>query len=660
MNFSELISNTRKIFIGGKRDPHDPAVFHKISLVAFLAWIGLGSDGLSSSCYGPPEVMIALQHYPALALIIGIASFLTIVIISTSYSQIIELFPSGGGGYLVATKLLGSNAGMVSGSALLIDYVLTISVSIASGTDALFSFLPFSPNLKIPFALFFVIVLTILNMRGVKESVTSLVPIFLVFVFTHAFAIIYALVMKGGDLPLKFQDTGMQFHGAVNSMGFFGAIFLLMKAYSMGAGTYTGIEAVSNGLPILREPRVKTAKTTMRYMAASLSITVLGLIVAYLLFNVTQHDGKTLNAVLFENMTKSWGGTGVIFVIVTLISEAALLLVAAQTGFIDGPRVLSNMALDRWVPNRFSALSDRLVTQNGILLMGIASAILIIASGGRVDFLVILYSINVFITFSLSQLGMVKHWWQVRKEEKHWEKKLFINGLGLSLTLIILISVIFVKFFEGGWITIIITGSLITIFVLIKQHYNKVWRLIKKVDALVDVVESSSEGLLPIDPERRPVYDKYGKTAVLLVNGFSGLGLHSLFALFRMFDKTFSNFVFVQVGVIDAGIYKGQEEVEKFETNIKEDINKYVNFMNKNGFYAEIFTGFGLDVVAEVEKLLPTIQARFPKSVFVGGQVVLENETPFTRWLHNYTVFAVQRRLYQLGVQSIILPIKIY
>ena len=189
----------------------------------------------------------------------------------------------------------------------------------------------------------------------------------------------------------------------------------------MGAGTYTGIEAVSNGIPILREPKVATARKTMFLMAISLSFMVMGLMICYMLFNVQLDTHKTLNAVLLDNLTAGWGSFwSRSFVLITLISEAALLFVAAQTGFIDGPRIMANMAIDHWFPKRFAALSDRLVTMNGVLLMGIASIILMAISKGSVAFLVILYSINVFITFTISQVGMVKHWWLMRgKFENH-------------------------------------------------------------------------------------------------------------------------------------------------------------------------------------------------------------------------------------------------
>ena len=257
----------------------------------------------------------------------------------TSYSQIIELFPSGGGGYLVASKLLSPTFGMFSGCALIVDYVLTITVSVASGADAVFSFLPVEwYPYKLEFAIAGIMVLTILNLRGVKEAVAPLIPIFLIFVITHAFVIIYAPITHLTNVQEVVKTTMSDVHNVSAKMGFAGMLLLILRSYCMGAGTYTGIEAVSNGLPVLREPRVRTAKRTMRYMAISLAVMVMGLMFAYLLYRVEPQSGKTLNAVLFEHVTGDWGDRSKTwFVIVTLASEAMLLFVAGQTGFLDGP-----------------------------------------------------------------------------------------------------------------------------------------------------------------------------------------------------------------------------------------------------------------------------------------------------------------------------------
>jgi|SRR3989339_416008 len=649
----------RSIILGGSKDISDKQLFHKLSLIAFFAWVGLGADGLSSSCYGPEEAIRALGTHTNLGILIAIASAITVIIIGMSYSQIIELFPSGAGGYIVASRLLSPTAGMVSGCALMIDYALTITVSISGGANALFSFLP--PewyHYRFYFAILMIVFMIVLNLRGVKESVLFLTPIFLVFIITHLFVIVYAVVMHSFDLGATVNTTVVDFKSTTSTLGYLGTFLLLLRAYSMGAGTYTGIEAVSNGMAVLREPKVKTAKRTMTYMMVSLSLTVLGLMTAYVLYQAVPAAGKTLNAVLFEKVTAGWSpGLGKTFLFTIIISETALLFIAAQTGFIGGPRVLSNMALDRWFPTRFSMLSDRFVTQNGILLMGGAALVMLLISHGSITFLIVLYSINVFITFLLTQLGMVRHWWQVRAQEKNWIKKITINGTGLFLTVFILISMIVIKFGEGGWITLFITLALVLLAFAIRRHYMVTLKLLKRLNDLVQVANTA---ITSKKEEKKIECNSNDKTAVMFVNGFNGLGLHTLFNIFRLFGAIYKNYVFVHIGTIDAGNFKDREQLDKFKSDIKEEIEKYVNFVRRNGYYAESITEIGTDVVEESNAIASKILERFPSSVFFGGQLVFPKETFFSKLLHNYTVFAIQRTLYHKGIPFIILPIRVY
>lgn len=658
-----LKSHLKRIFIGKSRDVRDKHIFHKLSLIAFFAWVGLGADGISSACYGPAEAFAVLGTHHALGLIVAFLSVITILIISASYSQIIELFPAGGGGYLVASELLAPRIGMLSGSALLIDYVLTIAVSVSSGADALFSFLPAAwYPYRLGFALFGVLLLILLNLRGVKESVLPIVPIFLLFIVTHLAVILLAVVTHLVKLPEVTATISSDVRATSASLGFAGMIVLILRSFSMGAGTFTGIEAVSNGIPILREPKVQTAKRTMVYMAGSLAFMAFGLMLAYLLYKVEHAPGKTLNAVLFEEATRGWGVWGPRFVSMTLLSEAVLLFVAAQTGFLDGPRVLSNMAADRWVPTRFATLSDRLVTQNGILIMGVAAFVLIGLTKGSVTFLLVLYSINVFITFSLSQLGMVRHWWKARRGERGWMRKLAVNGVGLSLTLFILCTVIVLKFNQGGWITLVVTGTLYAFFSLVKRHYNRVQKMLKRLESLVSVTESSlpTPGEKPPRGSKRPRLNRKGRTAVLFVNGFNGLGLHTLFSILRQFPGFFTNFVFVQVGVVDAGNFKGQKDIRAIDRRLEEEGEKYVDYMKNHGTYAEGVYSVGVDVVEEIIRMAKRIQTEYPNPMFFGGQLVFSRESVFHRALHNYTIFSVHRRLHFEGIPVMIMPIRVY
>jgi amino acid transporter len=661
--FFERVKN---VVIGRARDIGDPALFHKLSLIAFFAWVGLGADGLSSANYGPEESFLALGHHGFLGIFVAIATAVTIFVVASSYSQIVELFPSGGGGYLVASKLLTPTLGMISGCALLIDYVLTITLSVASGADAIFSFLPVSlVPWKVAFAVVGVVALTVLNLRGVKESVAPLVPIFILFLLTHVFAIVYAIVTHAPEIPGMVRDTGADMRAATAQLGTVGVIILILRSYSMGAGTYTGIEAVSNGLPILREPRVQTAKRTMRYMALSLAFMAAGLMIGYVLYSVRHVPGRTLNAVLMESIASGWGAGGYAFVLVTLISEAVLLFVAAQTGFLDGPRVLANMSLDRWLPSQFSLLSERLVIKNGIILMGGAALVLMLVSRGSVAFLIVLYAINVFITFCLSQAGMVRHWWKVRKEVKTWKRKILINGFGFLLTSFILVSQVILKFREGGWITLLVTGSLVVVALVIKRFYFRTGKRLARLDHLMTAAAAAEEDAsqtaeTTTRTRRRALrYDPKSKTAVILVSGFNGTGLHTLFNVKRIFGDTFRNWFFMQAGIIDVDRFKGTEALESLRSHVEEGLDRYVSFLKSEGMYAQSFAAVGTDVSDEICGLARTIYQKYPLSVFFGGQIVFTEDTILTRTLFNHTTFAVQRRLHQEGIPFLVMPVRV-
>jgi amino acid transporter len=658
-----FISKLKNATIGKAKTIQDRTIFHKLTLIAFFAWIGLGSDGISSSCYGPEEAFRNLQGHPCLAIFVALGSVITIIIISSSYNQIINLFPHGGGGYLVGSKLLSPTVGMISGSALIIDYILTITISVSSGADALFSF--FTPDwqmFKLPFAVAGVCFLILLNLRGVKESVLSLTPIFVIFMLTHVVVIIYGIVVHSYNITEVAGQTTNDINSTFSQYGFLATFLIILRAYSMGAGTYTGIEAVSNGMPILREPKVSTARKTMLLMMISLSFMVLGLMICYMLFNVQVDSHKTLNAVLLDNITSGWNhlwARG--FILVTLVSEAALLLVAAQTGFIDGPRIMANMAIDHWFPKRFAALSDRLVTINGIILMGIGSIILMIISKGSVSLLVVLYSINVFITFSISQVGMVKHWWSIRKQNIPWKRKLAINGIGFLLTSFILVSVIILKFREGGWVTLLITGFLIFLAINIKRHYFKVARKLQKirVNAFheIDNILGQSVRENPVSDNLK--FNKNGKTAIILVSGFGGTGLYTFLRILENFKGVYSNFIFIRIGVINSKIYKGTEELEQFKKQVKDDGQKYVTVANRFGIYGKSIWTIGTDPVNEVYSIVKRLRPRLSGATFFGGQLVFAKTFYLSKLLHNHTIFSIQKRFFKFGIPIVIFPIRI-
>ena len=298
----------RRLVLGAKLDPLNPHTRQHIVLVAFLAWIGLGADGLSSACYGPEEAFLALGVHTHLGLYLALATAVTVFVIALAYNQVIELFPSGGGGYKAATRLIGPYAGLVSGSALIVDYVLTITISVASAADAVFSLLPQDWQLyKFVAELGLVGLLILLNLRGMKESIQVLLPIFLGFFLSHAALIAYGIAAKSGQLDMVVPDTLRQTDELFKQSGWLFTVSLFLRAYSLGGGTYTGIEAVSNNINMLAEPRVRTGHLTMFYMATSLAFTAGGIILLYLLWNAAPVAGQTLNAVTFKQIIDSLG-----------------------------------------------------------------------------------------------------------------------------------------------------------------------------------------------------------------------------------------------------------------------------------------------------------------------------------------------------------------
>ena len=636
----------------------DPRIFHHTTLIAFLAWVGLGADGLSSSAYGPEEAFKALGNHAYLAVALAIMTAGTVLLISLAYSKMIELFPGGGGGYLVATKLLGPKFGVVSGNALIVDYILTISISVASGVDQVFSILPERWH---PYAfttkVIILLVLVVLNLRGIKESVTVLVPIFLAFVATHFLMIVVALGSRVWELPHVFTGGVEEARKTAATIGFWPMIFIILRAYSLGGGTYTGIEAVSNGVPILREPKVHNAKKTMLYMAVSLAFTAGGIILGYLVTGSRPHPTKVMNAILAERSFGHWtmGGfaLGETLVILTLVSAGCLLFVAAQTGFLDGPRILANMATDSWAPHRFAQLSDRLVTNNGIWLMGVAAFVTLAYTRGSVGRLVVMYAINVFLTFSLTMLGMSRHWIQVKASDPHWKRHLLLHGSGLVLCVSILAITIYEKFEEGAWLTVAVTSTFVGVSFLVKRHYLRVRDQLRRLDeTLMNIPLREHEQPPSKIPREEPV-------AVMLVSGFSGLGIHTVLAVQNLFPRLYKNYVFVSVGVIDSSHFKGEAEIEALKKQTVEDLQKYVDFAHRLGFRAEYRYAIGTEAVEQVVELCDKIRGEFPRAIFYLGQLVFENDRFYYRLLHNETAFAIQRRLQFAGLQAIVLPIRV-
>jgi Amino acid permease len=643
--------------LGKRLDPFSSQTRQHIALIAFLAWIGLGADGLSSSCYGPEEAFLALGRHTHLGLYMAAATAITVFIIAVAYNQVIELFPSGGGGYKVATNLIGPYAGLVSGSALIVDYMLTIAISVASGVDAVFSLLPRgASSYKLVTELSLVIVLCFLNLRGMRESIKVLLPIFLGFFITHVLLIGFGVGLQAFHLPDLVPETLNATRELTHEVGWLFAASLFLRAYSLGGGTYTGIEAVSNNVQSLAEPRVATGKWTMLYMAVSLSFTAGGIILLYLLWNVQPVEGQTLNAVTFRAIIESAGWraplleNGLLWIVLAL--EGGLLFVAANTGFLGGPAVLANMAADSWVPHMYRYLSTRLVTQNGILLMGVTALAILIATGGKVALLVVLYSINVFLTFSLSLLGLCLYWWQARSKDARWRHRLALSVLGLIVTGSILLVTLVEKFTEGGWMTVVITGTVIAFCLFNHAHYAGIKRKISIADQALSWAEYPAVA-------NAPKLDASAPTAVFVVGSSRSGGVYALQWVRREFPGHFKNCVFMNVRTVDAQSYGGAENIERLRAQAAQALTYFVNYCHHCGLAAKSYLAFGTDPIEELTKLAEVVHHDFPDSIFFTSKLILKHENWYIRQLHSEAALTLLRQLHLRDMPMVVLPMRL-
>lgn len=492
------------------------------------------------------------------------------------------------------------------------------------------------------------IVLIFLNMRGMKESIKILMPIFLGFVLTHFALIAYGIASHGTHLPTIINNAMDDTHAFAHQIGWFSALALFLRAYSLGGGTYTGLEAVSNNVHHLAEPRVRTGKWAMFYMALSLSLTAGGIILLYLLWDIKPVYGQTLNAVTFSAILGHiYFHRAILFI--TLALEAGLLFVAANTGFFGGPAVLANMSMDGWIPKRFRNLSSRLVTQNGIISFGIAALLILVWTRGEVSVLVILYSMNVFLTFSLSLLGLCIYWWRKKAASIKWLYRMSLSIVGFIVCSSILIITLLEKFTSGGWLTVLITSSVVVFCMMVKRHYVYVGKQVKYLDKLLTLPLRDAPIEIPnLDP-RKP-------TAIFFVGESTGQGMHTLLWAQRMFPGHFKNFVFLSVGVVDVGSYGTELALKKMQEKINKRLKYFIDFAHQHGFGATHLVAYDNDPVKALVTLAEKASNEFPNSVFFAASLVSKKDSWFHRRLHSDVPVTVQRHLHLKGLQMVILP----
>lgn len=458
-----------KRFIVGRPIPSHLAEHERLSRMTGLAV--LSSDALSSVAYATEEILRVLVVAGAGGLVWSspiafvIAGILAIVVFS--YRQTIHAYPSGGGAYLVSKDNLGELPALVAAASLLIDYVLTVAVSIAAGVAAITSAFPQWHAGPVEIALFFVLLLTIGNLRGIRESgrIFALPTYFFIFTILALIAAGVWRLFSGGAVPLAAAPAP-DVTAAASPL----TLLLLLTAFSNGCTAMTGVEAVSNGVPAFKPPEAKNAASTMLTMAA-LSVTMfLGITLLAHAFHVLPGDQETVVSQLARSV---FGGRGIAYYAVQLATMLILVL-AANTAYADFPRLASILARDRYLPRQFMNQGDRLAFSNGIVGLSVFAGVLLVIFGGDTHRLIPLYMIGVFVSFSLSQAGMVMHW--RRQGGAGWRTSAAINGTGAIVTFVVLLVVAVTKSREGAWVILLLIPIHVMAFRATRRHYDAVAR----------------------------------------------------------------------------------------------------------------------------------------------------------------------------------------
>jgi amino acid transporter len=423
------------------------------------------SDPLSSVAYATEEILFVLILAGSLALsyslpiAIGIATLLAIVVIS--YRQTVQAYPQGGGAYLVSKDNLGIYPALAAAAALLVDYVLTVSVSVVAGIAAVTSAVPALRPYRIVLSVLVVVMIALGNLRGVRESAQLFAAPTYFFVVSILGMVGYGLLAATfhwlPEAPFEPHPPGLEGIG----------LFLFLRAYAAGCTALTGVEAVSNGVQALKPPEGRNAAAVMTTLGVLAILMFLG--ITYLAYDFGIAPGGDETVV--SKIARRVFGTGIFYY--TIQAATMLILVfAANTSYADFPRLSSILARDRFVPRQFANQGDRLVFSNGIIILSGFAILLIVAFGGDTHALLPLYAVGVFMSFTLSQSGMVRHWLRLR--ERGWRWRLCVNGLGAVVTFVVLLTLAVTKFVEGAWIVVVVIPILVGLFVLMHRHYDEV------------------------------------------------------------------------------------------------------------------------------------------------------------------------------------------
>ncbi|HVB73215.1 MAG TPA: APC family permease [Ktedonobacteraceae bacterium] len=468
---SKVLYTIKRVLIGA---PIATAQQEHERLTKFKALAVLSSDAISSVAYATEAILLSLvaagSGVLGLTIPISFAIVLLLAIVAMSYRQTIPAYPNGGGSYIVAKDNLGTTAGLVAAASLLIDYVLTVSVSISSGVQNLVSLFSGLQNYVVVIGVALVVLVTVVNLRGVRESGSIFAIPTYVFIFSAL-----ALIIVGIIKSFFIQHNPVIGNYALVKASEPLTLFLILKSFAAGCSAMTGVEAISNGVPAFKKPEPRNARATLTWMAVILGTLFIGITIMATSYHI-QANPQGNPTVIAQISKQIFTGPLSFMFPVFQIATLFILTLAANTSYSDFPRLASLLARDKFLPSQFAFRGDRLAFSIGIVFLAVLAGLLLVVFNGATTALINLYAVGVFMSFTLSQAGMVLHWWRLRTSHKGWLRSMIINGTGAFTTLLVSLVISSTKFLEGAWIVVLLIPLLVFMFMGIHHHYERVER----------------------------------------------------------------------------------------------------------------------------------------------------------------------------------------
>jgi hypothetical protein len=647
----DRLDKIRRAIFGSERDVYDPQLFRRITVGALGAFVAVGGDFLGSCVYGP-DVIGRATRGRTLLLVSTAATLLTIAILATSFAHLVDRFPIPGGGYAVAQKVTNRILALISGGALLFDAIFNVAVSVVTCVDAAADALPAFRMLRLPTAFAIILALTIVNLRGLRESVGLLIPILLAFIGSHLFVLGFAL-FHAPPLSGALHAIPRELGRLRSERGTWNLAWLLFSTYALTGPIYTGLESISNAVPTLKEPKPRTARRAMILLAGVPGGIITALLMGYFLYDLHPTGGRTMNALLFEGVASHestearWPH---LFVTFPLLTESALLIISAQTGFVDGPRIIAALAADSYLPRRLTRLNGRLAPAAGILAVAIAATVSIVLAGGTLRPLVAVFVVAVFVTFTVSQWAMLRASFRVKRSRTPWFAGFLLHLVAFAITLAILAGTV-ANWWREALITLGLVGLMVFLMLFVSRRYRATVAAVQETEKRL-TNETTAGGAIPLlglsgrAAGHRPI-------ALVFIDPGIALEQRLLLWMAQSYIEV-SEIVLVSVAAIDTEALEREAHLRERERQHREKVARIEDGARKMGVPVRVLLRRGADVLETAATMIREYWQLRPEPKIVVGFRTPKQGSAVDRLVADELALRLQDRLERAQIPMVV------